>query len=168
MKHGEKITAKQPDRTLIVYYSFSGTTGRLAEEIAHQTGGDLRPLIPVTPYAFDFNTAAKQARQEIERGYCPKLSSGLEPVDGYGRIFIGSPNWFKTFAPPVLSFLSGVNLTGKTVIPFCTHGGGGFGRMETGITKECPGAKMLPGFAGSSSFTAAEVNAWLQAIGMAK
>lgn len=168
MKHGEKTTAILPERTVIVYYSFSGTTKRLAEEIARQTGGDLRALVPVTPYAFDFNTAAKQARQEIERGYCPKLSSGLEPVDGYGNIFIGSPNWFKTFAPPVLSFLRGVNFTGKTVIPFCAHGGGGFGRMEAEIAKECPGAKMLPGFAASSSFTAAEVSAWLQGIGLAK
>lgn len=168
MKHREKTSAVLPERILIVYYSFSGTTGRLAEEITRQTGGDLRPLVPVTPYAFDYNTAAKQARMEIEQGYCPKLTYGLEPVDGYGRIFIGSPNWFKTFAPPVLSFLRGVNLAGKTVIPFCAHGGGGFGRMESDIAKECPGAKMLPGFAGSASFTAAEVNAWLKGIGLTK
>jgi len=169
MKHGDnKPAAKQPDRTLIVFYSFSRTTERLAEEIARQTGGDLRPLVPVTPYAFDYNTAAKQARQEIERGYCPKLTSGLEPVDGYGRIFIGSPNWFKTFAPPVLSFLRAVNLSGKTVIPFCTHGGGGLGRMEIEIAKECPGVKLLTGFAGTGSFTAGEVTAWLEALGSAK
>ncbi len=163
MKHSDKKTGGDAaGKILIVYYSFSGTTVRLAEEIARQTGGDLRALVPMTPYTFDFNTAARQARQEIERGYCPKLSSGLEPVDGYGNIFIGSPNWFKTFAPPVLSFLRGVKLTGKTVIPFCTHGGGGFGRMETEIAKECPGARLLPGFAGSASFTAAEVTTWLR------
>ncbi len=169
MRHGDiKPAAHQPERTLIAYYSFSHTTARLAEEIARQTGGDLRPLVPVTPYAFDYNTAAKQARQEIERGYCPKLTSGLEPIDGYSRVFIGSPNWFKTFAPPVLSFLRGVKLAGKTVILFCTHGGGGFGRMEAEITRECPGTRLLPGFAGTASFTAADVTAWLEGIELAK
>jgi flavodoxin len=167
MKHSDKkMAGDTPGRILIVYYSFSRTTERLAAEIARQTGGDLRPLVPVTPYAFDYNTAARQARMEIERGYCPKLISGLEPVDSYAWIFIGSPNWFKTFAPPVLSFLRGINLTGKTVIPFCTHGGGGFGRMETEIAKECPGAKMITGFAGMGSFTAADVTAWLEDTGM--
>jgi flavodoxin len=166
MKNREMFLAEEtPVKILIVYYSFSRTTARLAEEIARQTGGNLRPLIPETSYAFDYNTAAKQARQEIERGFCPKLASGLEPVDGYGRLFIGSPNWFKTFAPPVLSFLRGVDLAGKTVIPFCTHGGGGFGHMEADIEKECPRSKMLSGYAAMSSFAEGEVTAWLEGIG---
>lgn len=165
MKHGDKKPAGEtPAKTLVAFYTYSQTTMRLAEEIARQTGGDLRPLIPVTPYTFDYNTAAKQARQEIERGFCPKLSSGLEPVDGYARIFIGSPNWFKTFAPPVLSFLRGTDLAGKTIIPFCTHGGGGFGRMEAEIAKECPRSKLLPGYAGTVAFTAGDVTAWLEEI----
>jgi flavodoxin len=165
MKNGaNKLTGEPPVKTLVVFYSFSHTTEKLAAEIARQTGGDLRPLIPVTPYAFDYNTAAKQARQEIERGFCPKLVSGLEPVDAYGRIFIGSPNWFKTFAPPVLSFLRGADLAGKTIIPFCTHGGGGFGRMESDIAKECPRSKILAGYAGIVE--PGEVTAWLERIGV--
>jgi flavodoxin len=161
-----KPAVETPGKTLIVYYTFSHTTEKLAEEIARQTGGDLRPLLPVTPYAFDYNTAAKQARQEIERGFCPKLVTGLEPVDGYGRIFIGSPNWFKTFAPPELTFLRGTDLAGKTVIPFCTHGGGGFGHMEADFVRECPRSKLLAGFAGTSSFASGEVTAWLEKIGL--
>lgn len=64
------------------------------------------------------------------RGFCPKLISGNELTNDYRIIFIGTPNWFKTFAPPVMSFLKQHDFTGKIVIPFCTHGGGGFGQIE--------------------------------------
>jgi flavodoxin len=60
------------------------------------------------------------------RGFCPKLKFGDEPIDDYNTIFIGSPNWFRTLAPPVMSFLRKHDFSGKTVMPFCTHGGGGF------------------------------------------
>ena len=114
---------------LVVYYSYSGITRRLAEDIALITDGNLRELKPQKPYSFSYNTAVKEAREEIEKGYCPPLLEGAEAIENTDVIFVGSPNWLKTFAPPVLSFLRAVDLSGKTIIPFCTHGGGGFGRM---------------------------------------
>jgi len=89
-------------KPLIVYYSYSGITKRLAEDIALITDGDLRELKPQKPYSFSYNTAVKEARKEIENGYCPPLIEGTEPIDNSGVIFIGSPNWLKTFAPYVL------------------------------------------------------------------
>ena len=116
-------------RPLVVYYSYSGITRRLAEDIALITDGELRELKLQKPYSFSYNTAVKEVREEIEKGYCPHLTEGAEAIENAEVIFIGSPNWLKTFAPPVLSFLRTVDLSGKTIIPFCTHGGGGFGRM---------------------------------------
>ena len=116
---------------LVVYYSLFKSTENLALEIAVQTGGILRELNPDPNYSFNYNTAAKEVRNEISRGFCPKLRSGNEPIEGYQTIFIASPNWFKTFAPPVLSFLRQHIFTGKIIIPFCTHGGGGFGQIES-------------------------------------
>ncbi len=153
---------------LIAYYSYSHTTERLAAEIARQTGGDLRLLVPEKSYSFDYNTAVKEARLEIDRGYCPKLISGAETVDKYDHVFLGTPNWFKTFAPPVLSFLRREDLSGKTIIPFCTHGGGGFGRIETDMARECPKSKILPGFAGMGDFDPQQVANWLKRIGVRK
>lgn len=153
-------------KTLIVFYTFSKTTKMLAEEIAIQMGGDIREVIPEKLYTFDYNTAAKQARIEIEKGYCPKLLSEIESIDSYKNIFIGTPNWFKSFAPPVLSFLRHADLSGKTVIPFCTHGGGGFGNIEYNIAKECPNSNILTGFAATSNFTPKQVTDWLIKIGL--
>lgn len=153
-------------KTLIVYYSFSNTTKNLAEDIAIITDGDIRELIPEKSYSFSYNGATKEVRNEIEKGYCPKLLSGNEAINNYENIFIGTPNWFKSFAPPILSFLRSVDLNGKTIIPFCTHGGGGFGQIEINISKECPNSKLLPGFAATSDFDDKQVQDWIDKIGI--
>lgn len=148
--------------TLIVYYSFSDTTKHLAQLIANNTKGDLLELIPEKPYSFDYNTAAKEVRIEIEKGYCPKLKNELKSVNSYDYIFIGSPNWFKSFAPPILTFLKNVDLTGKTIIPFCTHGGGGFGQIEKDIIKECPNSKFISGLESTSSIDINQVKNYIE------
>lgn len=145
-------------KILVAYYSFSGTTAAFAEKLAGMLNADLRPLVPETPYDFSRNTATKDARNEIARGYCPKLQSGNEPIDGYDIIFAGTPNWFRDMAPPLLTFLRMHDFSGKTIIPFCTHGGGGFGDIEKRIAEECAGAVIRPGFAGDGK----ELAKWLK------
>lgn len=148
-------------RILIVYYSYSGATRSLAEDIAILTGGDLRELVPQQPYSFAHNGAAKEVRRQMERGDCPRLLSGDQPVTGYESILVGSPNWFKSFAPPVLSFLRGAGVAEQRVIPFCTHGGGGSGNIPEQMARECPGAELLPGFASDGSHGEAQLRQWL-------
>ncbi len=146
---------------LVVYYSYSGITRRLAEDIALITDGDLRELKPQKPYSFSYNTAVKEAREEIEKGYCPPLIQGTETIENAEVVFIGSPNWLKTFAPPVLSFLRMVDLSGKTIIPFCTHGGGGFGRMIEDYKKECKNSIIKDGIALKGDYSFDELKIWL-------
>ena len=146
---------------LVVYYSYSGITRRLAEDIALITDGNLRELKPQKPYSFSYNTAVKEAREEIEKGYCPPLLQGAEAIENTDVIFIGSPNWLKTFAPPVLSFLRAVDLSGKTIIPFCTHGGGGFGRMIEDYKKECKNSTIKDGIALRGDYSFDELGKWL-------
>lgn len=151
-------------KILVVYYSYSGSTRKLAEEIALLTDADLFELIPEKQYSFNYNTASKEIRNEIERGYCPKLLEKIESIDEYKYIFIGSPNWFKSFAPPVLTFLRSVNTKGKNIIPFCTHGGGGFGNILSLISKECPDAVVLESFHAVSDFYDLSVLKWIERL----
>ena len=157
-------------KTLVVYYSLYGATKRLAEEIAQITGGDLREIISEKPYAFssDPNVKADGLREELKAGYCPNLLAGGEPVTNYEAIFIGTPNWLKFCPPPVLSFLRRANLAGKKVIPFCTHGGGGFGNIETIMAAECREAVLLPGFAAKGDFNKKDVKGWVESLNLGR
>ena len=148
---------------LIVYYSYSGITKGLAEDIALITDGDLREIEPETPYSFSYNTAVKEVRAQIEKGYCPPLRRGVESVGDAETIFIGSPNWLTTFAPPILSFLRSVDLSGKTIIPFCTHGGGGFGHMLEDYRRECATSDVREGIALKGGYSLDELRGWLEA-----
>jgi len=151
-------------KILIVYYSLFQNTKNFALEIAKQTDGDIRELIPEKNYSFNYNTAAKEVRSEIARGFCPKLLSGNEPIDDYEIIFIGTPNWFKTMAPPVRSFLRNHNFEGKTVVPFSTSGGGGLGEIQNDMTKECSKAKILQGIDVSGEIVTEDIEKWLKRI----
>ena len=149
-------------KILVVYYSYSGITRRLAEDIALITDGDLLELKPLRSYSFSYNTAVKEARIEIDKGYCPPLTEEIGNLDDVDVVFIGSPNWLKTFAPPVLTFLRSANLDGKIIIPFCTHGGGGFGRMIDDIKKECKNSVVKDGLALSGFYAFDELQKWLE------
>ena len=149
-------------KPLIVYYSYSGITKRLAEDIALITDGDLRELKPANPYCFSSNTSVKAVREEIEKGYCPPLLQGTEPIGDVDLVFVGSPNWLRTFAPPVLSFLRAVDLRGKIIIPFCTHGGGGFGKMMDDYKKECKESIIKNGLALKGDYHFDDLQNWLQ------
>ena len=110
------------------------------------TDGELRELKPQKPYSFSHNTAVKEARYEIENKHCPPLIEGAEPVGEAEVIFIGSPNWWGTIAPPVAAFLSEYDFSAKTIVPFCTHGGGGYGSIFKDISFLCPNSNVLEGF----------------------
>ena len=149
-------------KPLIVYYSYSGITKRLAEDIALITDGDLRELKPANPYSFSSSTSVKAVREEIETGYCPPLLPGPECISDVDLVFVGSPNWLRTFAPPVLSFLRAVDLRRKIIIPFCTHGGGGFGKMMDDYKKECKESIIKNGLALKGDYHFDDLQNWLQ------
>ncbi|MCS7110840.1 MAG: flavodoxin [Ignisphaera sp.] len=130
-------------RILIVYYSWSGNTRRVAQVIHEIVGGDLVELEPVEPYPESYSATLERAKKEIRAGLRPPLKTTIEGVKDYDTIFVGSPNWWGTIAPPVTSFLSQHNLSGKTVVPFFTHGGGGLQKMLDDLKKLCPQSKVL-------------------------
>jgi flavodoxin len=143
----QEAFGKMNKKALIVYYSYSGNTKELAQEIQKQTGGDIFEIQTVKAYPSGYNETVEQAKKEIERGYKPELKSKVKNIENYDVIFIGSPNWWSTIAPPVAAFLSNYDLSGKTIIPFITHGSGGMARCETDIKKLAPKSNVLSGIA---------------------
>jgi len=156
---------------LIVYYSHSGNTEKIANFIGRQTGGDMLPIQPEEAYPISYNAVVEQAKKEIQAGYHPAVKTRIPNLDVYDTIFVGSPNWWSTIAPPVATFLSQNDLSGKNIAPFCTHGGGGLGKVAKDIAKLCPGSTILDSFeiyGDGGGAAQAKLSAWLEKIKVTK
>lgn len=156
-------------KSLIVYFSHSGTTRRLAELIAQETGGDLLELVPEIAYPRDYSTVVAQAKRELQSGYRPALKTASPNLSAYDMVFVGTPNWWSSPAPPVLTFLEQAGQSAVQIAPFCTHGGGGSGHIRRDMEKASHGAVLLPELSvyGDSGRTA-DVQKWLKKINFAK
>ena len=129
-------------KILIAYFSWGGNTEGVAEEIQRQTGADLFEITMVNPYSSDYNTVLDEAQRDQKAQARPELASHVENMDEYDTIMIGYPNWWASIPMPVASFLEEYDFSGKTILPFCSHGGGRFGQSLTAITKLASNAAM--------------------------
>ena len=135
-------------KTAVVYYSWSGNTRFAAETIAKMAGADIFEIKAETPYNSDFGKCCDEAKPEC---YGKKLRS-IKPVAGldlakYDVVFVGTPNWWGTMAPPVRTWVTQSRgaLKGKTVCLFQTHGGGGMQRVGKDFAEVIgDAAKVLP------------------------
>ena len=112
-------------RILIAFFSLSGNTRLIARDIQEMTGGDLFEIRPVRSYGPDFESTVEQARKELAEKARPLLKDAVADFEGYDVIFVGFPNWVGTMPMPVFSFLEQYDFSGKTIVPFCTHGTSG-------------------------------------------
>lgn len=107
-------------RVLTVYYSWSENTKKIAERIHNCVGGDILRIEPVKSYPSDYRECVNQAIDEVRGKATPKLKPFSLDIAQYDTVFIGSPVWCGSFAPPIRSFLQQYSLSGKTLYPFCT------------------------------------------------
>ncbi len=151
-------------RVLIAYFSWGGNTRGIAEEIADQTGADLFEIKMVNPYSTDYNTVLDQAQADQNAQARPELASHVENMEQYDTVLLGYPNWWASIPMPVATFLEEYDFSDKTIIPFCSHGGGRFGQSLTAISKLAPDAVMGDAlsihYSGGSSLTE-DIERWL-------
>lgn len=158
-------------KVLIVYYSRTGNTREIANQIHESVGGDIVELQPVEPYPDDYEAAKKRAKEELNSGSKPALKTKVEKIGSYDVIFVGTPIWWGTIAAPVKTFLSEYDLSGKTIAPFVTHAGSGLGGSVADIATLCPNSTIMDGLAvwGKSAKTAnKDVSAWVRRLGVKK
>lgn len=163
----EDVQKKSDDggKVLIAYFSWSGNTRGIAEEIQSKTGADLFEIQLVHPYSTDYNTVLNEAQRDQNEQARPELSTHVENMDEYDTIILGYPNWWASIPMPIASFLEEYNFDGKTIIPFCSHGGGRFGQSLTAIAKLVPDAVMAEAlsvhYSGGSSLSG-DITQWLK------
>lgn len=154
---------------LVAYFSWGGNTRGIAQEIGRQTGADIFEMELVTPYSTDYNTVLEEAQRDQNAQARPELANHVEDMSQYDTILLGYPNWWASIPMPVATFLEEYDFTGKTIIPFCSHGGGRFGQSLTAIAKLAPDAEIREGLAVSYSGgwgMSDDVSEWLKENGI--
>ena len=156
---------------LIVYYSRTGNTREIANQIYESVGGDLVELQAVMPYPDDYEAVKKRAKEELNSGIKPALKTKVEKIGSCEVVFVGTPIWWGTIAAPLKTFLLEYDLTGKTILPFITHAGSGPGRSGTDIAAFCPNSTLRDGLAvwgNRAKTTQKDVSAWVRGLGVKK
>lgn len=162
-----KNAAKKP---LVVYFSQSGHTKTIAEDIQKMLGADIVRIEPENAYPENYDDLTKQAKKEQNDSARPAIKTKIPNLDDYGVIFLGYPNWWSSMPMPVYTFVEQSKLDGKTIAPFCTHGGGGLGHSVDDLKRLAPHSKVLKPLAvpGNRAASAeADVKKWLEGLGTA-
>lgn len=136
-------------KKLIVYFSASGTTKKIAERLAKVTSADLYEIKPAVPYtSADLNWMDKKSRSSVEMNDSasrPEIAEMLPNMADYETVFIGFPIWWYV-APRIIStFVESYDFSGKIMVPFATSGGSGMGRTFEELKKLCPDADWKAG-----------------------
>lgn len=138
------MTTEEDNSTVVIDGHVLGNTQYMAQVIAEETGGDMFRIEPVTPYPTDHRTLVDLASQEQSDNARPAIQRSVE-LEGYDTIFIGYPIWWSDLPQILYTFFDSYDLSGKTVIPFSTHGGSGFAGTPGTIRELEPDATILDG-----------------------
>lgn len=125
----------------------TGNTEVAAGIIQSLTGADLFKIEQARPYSSMYNECIGQAQDDQKRDARPALKAYPDSLDQYDTIYLGYPNYWSTMPMAVFTFLEHFDLSGKTILPFCTHEGSGMGTSEKDIKRLCPGARVEKGLA---------------------
>jgi flavodoxin len=144
---GASNTTKESERQniLIAYFSRTGNTETAVKHIQTLIGGELFEIKTVTPYPSDYNACLAQATAELNANSRPALATHVSNMSAYDVIFIAYPIWWGDTPMAIRSFLEEYDLSGKTVIPFCTSGSSGINQSVRAIRNLCPKSKLLEG-----------------------
>jgi flavodoxin len=156
---------------LVAYFSWGGNTRGIAKEIHSAVGGDIFEIELVTPYSRDYRTCLEEAQRDQGLQARPEIKNRVTDMGKYDVIFVGYPNWWASIPMPIASFLEGYDFSGKTIVPFCSHGGGRLGQSVTAIAKLCPKSTILealPVHHSGGSSLGNDIAAWLKKIGLGK
>ena len=155
-------------KTLVAYFSASGVTEKKAQILAQVTGGDLFEIEPAVPYtSADLNWMDKKSRSTLEMNdpsSRPEIAKKVADMDAYDTVYVGFPIWWYVEPSIINTFLESYDFSGKTVVPFCTSGGSGTGKMDAAMHAVCKGnvnwkpAKLVNGF------DAGKMKAWVESL----
>ena len=169
---GDSDSNTSGGKVLVVYYSASGNTKRVAEDIAEAADGDLFEITPAEPYTSDdlnwTNSDSRVSREHDDESLrdVPLTTTEVENWDDYDTVFIGYPIWWGIAAWPVDTFVKNNDFTGKTVIPFATSSSSGMGQSGTLLSEMAGTGDWQDGQRFSSGASQSDVADWVSGLGL--
>lgn len=155
-------------KTLVAYFSATGTTERLAQSVACAADADLFEIVPEVAYtAADLNWNNKKSRSSIEmndKSFRPAVANRVEDMNQYDIILVGFPIWWYVAPTIINTFLESYDLSDKTIVPFATSGGSGMGNTNAELSPSCSGAQLLSGKRFSAAACESEIKEWLASL----
>ena len=155
-------------KALVAYFSASGVTKRVAENLSKAAGADLFEIVPEQKYTdADLNWQNKQSRSSVEmkdRSCRPAINCKIEDISQYSHVFVGFPVWWYREPSIIDTFMESYDWNGITVIPFCTSGGSGLGDAGKNMQALGKGAKVIDGKRLSGNVSKEELKAWVDQV----
>ncbi|WP_336249552.1 flavodoxin [Stomatohabitans albus] len=165
-------------KALVVYFSRTkgieggdldiGHTKRVAMFIKDYMKADEYEIVPAKDYPDTYDETVEVAEKELDSDARPEIKNPLPDVSGYDTVFVGAPVWYDEYPKIIETFLDGVDLKGKTIVPFVTHEGSEMGGVQTFMEKKYSGEKVLKGLpieGPKSAESKDAVEAWLKELG---
>ena len=160
-------TPSGDSKILVAYFSWGGTTQRMAEEIVRQTGADIFRIEPVVPYPTEYTPCTEVAREEKDNNARPAIVGEVENWSDYDTVFIGCPVWWWTTPMIICTFAESHDFEGKTVVPFCTYASTYRDETLARIVELTPDAEHLTGEGLTSGrINEQNISSWLNEIGI--
>ena len=162
----DEAEAGESGKTLVVYFSCTGTTKGVAEKIAKITGADLYEIKAAKEYTDDdrnwHDDNSRTTIEQNDKSARPEIGSDPVSLDGYETIYIGFPIWWGEEPRVMDTFVESCDFDGKTVIPFCTSGGSGIGNSGKNLEENAGSGKWLDGERFDSNTTEDELKTWIE------
>ncbi|MCR5746316.1 MAG: flavodoxin [Lachnospiraceae bacterium] len=155
-------------KTLVAYFSASGVTKKVAENLAKAAEADLFEIVPEQIYtSADLNWQDSNSRSSVEmndRNARPAIKGKLDDIGKYTYVFVGFPVWWYREPSIIDTFMESYDFNGKTIIPFCTSGGSGLGEAGENMLALAKGAKLVDGRRFTGNVTIEDLKAWSDTI----
>ncbi len=161
---GDDKKMNNDNKTLILYFSATGNTEKIAEYIKKITGGDMIEIIPKEKYTSDdlnYNSDCRANREQNDSKSRPEIKNEIN-VANYDTIYLGYPIWWGTIPKIILTLLDNYDLSGKSVIPFCTSGGSGISQSESDLQNYNAKINWIKGQGFYASTKESEVSSWIE------
>lgn len=155
----QQVMGKNEKNILVAYFSYSGTTKNVAENIRQKIGGELFEITPKKEYSNVYT----QSNSEIRWNKRPELLKEIGNMEQYDIVFVGYPVWWHATPAVINSFLESYDLKGKLIIPFCTSGGSDIDETMPTFLNSCEG---LAVYGGQRINSSSDVDSWLKNLGL--